>query len=772
MSKYLSLIFILITIIELVESLSYVDSYFPQGNGQYTSSGNCTITLIVGINDDPALYSVTWDHGDVSFTPSTTSYGYNITLKFNGTIVPLLLTFSDQVNYIAHNFGDVYCQESTLPDPGITLPGQTIGERISMIGIKAKLTDDLEMPYMALCYKYSYDFNPNPANAKFPFGYTVGTAKSYTLDMTMIYSTLVKYLNIETKYIRAVAYRVDQPPGTDYDSVNPVLRKVEILPLGTFTKVIRMSFNDGNSGVYSIKALGYLASEADFSSGNPLEGVLEFIVDLDHIFGSRDSYDIVIKDLAFNEVTYRAPTLLPSLYSVPFIITTQRSLYDITALYFKKQNVDVTNQEVRNTLYLNVTRPDLSMRPQIILTDDKTSPFYNAAERRLSYIVKADPAFEGYQMYDSMPYSIVEVTSNYCDYLGPLLSNVTAIPGTTVDDSNPSNVVGWEFVIEDWPNGFKEGYMVIQSDYNPVPYAINFTAADRVSGDIYRGTYRFTRDLYVSSRIEIYSFTLQLSDQANRITSNVQGTIDSSIVVVKHINPFINIIQSPDTSNQLKITTDTTEPSSDTTAPSLCGFRVLNSSVDVGQLHRSIHVSFNVCDGGSGVHVKNTPTVYINAILNEKVGYPTKIVGELKPSPLANSVITYSCIMNLPYGFGASSHLFFAIHGLFDNHLNINGYSTLTLKDLSYTYNITRLYTHNSHAPISMSGGLLTVYGRKFGLTQGLSSGLSTGQIVGIAIGCIAIVGAMIFATFYTIHKRRLYKKQAKRMEQKLKSLQ
>eukprot|EP01133_Synstelium_polycarpum_P003978 gene3978-4606_t len=583
----------------------------------------------------------------------------------------------------------------SIQTPGVLFKADSSnGDRLFIVKLSG---NDYSLTEATLSARFFNRASTKDIMAQFPYGHANGTAKLFALDMSLVYSSLTTNSYLETMY-------VSQPSkfeiNTIVGQVPPVLNRVEVRPLGTYTKVMKIYYSDNMSGFFTLQALGYTFSEADRIWGDNKNGALEFIVEIDRstVYTYKTQYQITITDLALNDETFTTYGLLPTLNSLPPLFPQpQRSIYDITTLYFKKQFVNVTNQEVNNTLYLNVTNADPLMRPQIIIVDELTDDAQFGSEDDITFTGYWDNVMMIYQL-SNFPGAVVNVISNHCDYLGPLLSNATAIPGTTVDDSNPSNVVGWEFVIEDWPNGFKEGYMVIQSDYNPVPYAINFTAADRIDGDIYRGTYRFTRDLYVSSRIEIYTFTLQLADQANRITSNVQGTIGSAI----------------------DITTDTTEPTTDNNPPTLCSFLVHNTSVDVGQINRLIHVEFRVCDTvGSGVHAVNTPTVYISAIYGEHIGYPSKVTGVITATP-SNPIaaITYSCIMNLPYGFGAESHLFFAIHGLFDNHLNINGYSTLALKDQSYTYNITRLYTHDRHAPISMSGGLLTVYGRKLGLIE------------------------------------------------------
>eukprot|EP01133_Synstelium_polycarpum_P003980 gene3980-4609_t len=620
---------------------------------------------------------------------------------------------------------DIYKLKNTITpgtNPIIDLVDFLTEDKVSMVSVSTLLGPP-GITYTATHSKNNINID---VPCRFPYGYGAGNALTYKPALNMLFSTYETGMTMTSTYLTWSS----QGAYTQPTLYPPTVTYVNITSLGTFTKVFTVGFKDEGSGVYTIRFkssnIDKTFTIADMVLGNSLLGAFQFVIDIapavsDDTFYGTIEYTIDVMDMAFNMATVRSQTFLSSLYvAQPMIQSTFRGIKDITTFRFDNLVVNVTNKAVKNILYFNVTNADRYMRPQIDLSrhmydnpidnsdifagywDDSLGlyviPFtipMNTIEGNLKYRLLADPVFESIEISAAFPKSSIKVFSALTE-------------------------IGWDFSIQDSPNGFKEGYIVIQSDYNPVPYTFNFTSANRTSGTIYNGAYSFRIPHVESSRSENFTFQLVLKDQAN----NIAMTNGPSNVY--YPTPLHNVLQDPQAVTQMTIVSNTERARAESDPPNLCNFTVSSNTVDVGSLNRSIQISFTVCDDGSGVHLINTPTIYINSIYNENLGFRSTIDPASRKAVGIAPIVSYVCTLELPYGFGSTNTLYFSVHGLFDNVLNINGYSPMDLKAMGYQYSITRSQSRVPilvrHEPIRQSGGLLTVYGRAFGLEMFFSA--------------------------------------------------
>eukprot|EP01133_Synstelium_polycarpum_P015448 gene15448-18326_t len=218
--------------------------------------------------------------------------------------------------------------------------------------------------------------------------------------------------------------------------------------------------------------------------------------------------------------------------------------------------------------------------------------------------------------------------------------NEFEVPGNDLIE----RMIGWNITIEDAPNGLEYGYIDIYSDLNPV--------AVRVYLD------------------DIFRFSTYLRDTAGNIAESDQNTID----------PLYNVYNS----TQLAISV--TFPTPSESIPVLTSFSVHPNSIDVGSLNRTITVLMTA-SSGVGIKHSNCPVVYISSLHGAILPFKSVNI------PDSDS---FRAVIELPYGFGYLDKLFFSVYGIYDNNLNMAGYSTNDLTNKLFTSNITRTITYAS----------------------------------------------------------------------------
>eukprot|EP01133_Synstelium_polycarpum_P008956 gene8956-10503_t len=573
---------------------------------------------------------------------------------------------------------------------------------------------------------------------------TFPTLCRYQEDVEMPdYATIPTHLALEeAQYFTDIMQMTVTSPQGGYpqDFVVPVLENIKVTPFGGYAMLFTIRITDDNSGVYKfVNSLNGLTSfgAADLISGNHLDGVYEFLVNLESIGTTQDmtTYTIDITDMALNFLSYNSDSFTPANFDfIPKIDhPMQWSPNDFTHFEFEKRICNVTNTAVSNHLYFNVsefnplpTFVNRGLKPKLYLMVGSSSdpdmvkkftfqgawdplrnmfsiPFTipkNLFEGQLQYsllscIPLASPIIQSFVGINSS----LELISNNADLLGPLITNVVSF-------SNSLNF-GWELTIEDFPNGLASGSLNVLTDYDPVPTAYDIMNR-RISGDKYKGVYRVSIPIPKQGRSgQTYTFTAILKDTSFNV-ANIRYDLASST----NIHPFFKIFNTPSES-QLKIPVGL-PGYTDNDPPYLVELRTSSPEIDVGLLDRTVTVTFKVKDDISGVYLKNKPYVYISTMYNEFVGAESALVSSIDAHQAS-----YSCNISLPYGFGHLDQLSISVYGMFDNNLNTNGYSGNDLKTASFPDSIKRKYSFvpilESHSKISHQGGEISIYGRKLG---------------------------------------------------------
>eukprot|EP01133_Synstelium_polycarpum_P019757 gene19757-23668_t len=528
-----------------------------------------------------------------------------------------------------------------------------------------------------------------------------GNILEFLSRYSVFYSAYLQSFSHTHYYTFDESLNITQTPSKS-DTTAPVLRSITITPFGGYSMLVTIRVTDDLSGVHKIYLdidLANIIGMANIVSGNHMDGIYQFFINLDIRMGQTSSITMV--DNAFNHAIASAGNLLPAGDFQLFPHLNHQMDWipsDFTHFEFEKRDCYVTNKSVDNHLYFNVTNANTGFKPKLFLlfkkdkiNFDSHNLFEGAWDRsrdmyNIPFTIPKN-IFEGPLNYELITSTYLqsqtftaqvgfnatlEITSEYADLLGPLITNVSSFIDATS--------FGWDIEIEDFPNGLASGQLNVTSNYDPVPIVLDINTLP-VTGDKYKGVYRVSLPIPKQGRSDqIFTFTAYLKDSAFNVAEVGYGGTKTL-----NVNPFFKVFNTP-SENQLKLPVPMSGYT-DKDPPYLTSLTA-TPEIDVGLMNRTVTVSFTVTDDESGVYAKNNPHVYISTLYGVFEG------AEATPlydnTPLLSS---YSCNITLPYGFGHLDQLFISVYGMFDNNLNTNGYSSNDLKNMSFTHSITRKYS-------------------------------------------------------------------------------
>ncbi|EAL72379.1 hypothetical protein DDB_G0270058 [Dictyostelium discoideum AX4] len=582
----------------------------------------------------------------------------------------------------------------------------------------------------------------------YPYGYSNGTVKYHSVSLS---SASPEYSTSSNSYIilgspseigSGNSSLITVNPNSTIETKIPQLLKVETVFLSYEKVLTRVFAKDVDSGI-SFLYLSNLnkVSSADLVYGDNFNGVYESVETFTTMYGNERP-TVSIYDNAGNNIQYNnmQPTFDTSFNMIPeypayTMIKNQANLdpYTFTGFEFKYNDVDVSNGPFNNTLCMNFAGSNKTMTPRFLqfslaLNPEKAS-LDNATPGswdevkgmfcmdfqipariftgEYTYAVLIPPF-----VYDSYYFAIsvgskaqLRVNSGFADQMPPIITEFSSYPSNAVNVTQDT-VVGWNIRIEDSPNGLASGEFNITSDFDLEPYRIKITPANAVSGDIFSSTYQL--------RIPIKANTCR--SQSFRISSaSITDTMGHTSVLPSsgNVNPLYKFLESP----HLVLNITCPQAIIDNTPPSLISFSTV-SSIEVGAYKdfRNVTFTFKTSDSGSGISSRHNPKIYLSSGEFDQISKISTLVSNV------NGVATYTCTIELPYGYGSYNGILVSIYGIVDNKLNINGYSSVDLQQLGFQNTIKVLYSDvpvlDYTSSIKSTESSLTIYGHKFGIDR------------------------------------------------------
>jgi len=528
---------------------------------------------------------------------------------------------------------------------------------------------------------FSYPFK------NYPYGFTNGNFKNYTFTKSFF---APKYFQTSSITIRTDTQKIISFNPL-IDSTDPLVNKIDYIKLINGQVLVRVNVTCGPSGLKS-----FIIRESD-----P-------ILPIDTVYSNSQYtiYEKIILTPNANAIQFYLSNFYKTVFSsyspIGFLPDIGRIKFsDMTELYFEKNNVDLSNNGVLNTLYLNSTNADINFRIPFklvstseiatnILTQtiawDYLSWDYILQKYKVQFYMPAR-MFTGvvnYILYidgrdmDSpalssiFPTSILNVISSNADEMAPIVSQI--VPKMYPEGSNMT--LSWIITISDPLNGLESGNLTINSDLDYLGYQFTFGPCDSI--DPYEGVYQFniTIDLSICKSQTFSIKELTLRDTSGHFSNSSKFQIDYNYYI---LDPFINI---PDLSiyNIDLICNNSVEINNDINGPEIYNFKTSVDSIDVTSNNRTMDVYFETYDENE-LSLRHNPYIYIEDIFTiQPIGFrATRVKG------YNSTWISYRTTIQIPYNFGISDKRFgISVYGAADKLMNIKGYSFDELKNQSY----------------------------------------------------------------------------------------
>ncbi|EGC35586.1 hypothetical protein DICPUDRAFT_78747 [Dictyostelium purpureum] len=670
-------------------------------------------------------------------SPSNASYAGFTELLGNSPSISNLQITDSQGNKRASDYHYVYFTKND--NNGIIENGNSIQVEDTLINYSI-ININADASHATDSYFYSKMFEQN-IPLKYPFGYSKGTIKYHTVSASFPVPRASSNLNGSISIV--LSHNLVEESSvvlSDFiDTTNPQVLKVETVFLNFEQVITRIYAKDLESGIDHIELTFSKLTSSDLVYGDNFNGVYE-IVETFYSYSGIKTPHITLYDGANNNVEFKSnqPIFDSELNKLPdyplythIKETTGLEPLSFLAFEFIYNDIDVSNGPANNSLCFDFAGSNKTMIPRFTLYSHPLNygfeekafiGSWNDAKEMfcLDFQIPArmftgDALYSIYisPFYYESPHLIgnigekaqLRVRSSFADQMPPIITEFATYPSNNVEITENTNI-GWNIRIEDSPNGFKSAEFNITSDFDLEPYTIRLTPTNATSGNENSGTYQL--------RIPIKANTCR--SQSFRISSasitDTQGHT-SLLPSVYFFNPLMKFLDSP------HLTLNITCPQAivDNTPPVLTSFSPSVNTIEVGVYKdfRNITFTFTTTDSGSGISTRHIPVIYLTA---KGFNNPISKVSEL--ASYSNGFATYTCTIQLPYGYGSYQGILVSVYGIVDNQLNINGYSTTDLQSLGFQSTIKVTYSNNpvldTTSAINSTGASLTIYGHKFGI--------------------------------------------------------
>ncbi|KYQ89900.1 hypothetical protein DLAC_08463 [Tieghemostelium lacteum] len=529
--------------------------------------------------------------------------------------------------------------------------------------------------------------------------------------------------------------------GLQSDIEAPVIQSFTIDDLGGMLMVITVEATDDISGVYKI-SMGSLSMYSwDVMNGTIVNGKWSKVFDYSKLTDYYRVPTLSIWDVAGNMkeleianygVIFTDTPVYPNVIPRQFGLGQTFNNLSISTLKFEKNDIDLSQLSDSNSVYINFTNVNRWMTIRLIIDpisepylfetkDHYYDVFYGTWDetRNMFKIDFTLPLrmFTGpvnfivyypdvvFYSQDLLFYGINEtlrVVSDNADQMPPIITKLMKFQDTD------SNVIGWDMLISDTVNGFKEGFISVISSIDSTGY--NFTITPKVNQNIFEDTYSIRIQLPNYYQSQVFSLNLvRLVDQ-HGVTSQVEyGQSNPYTDKTRGISPLYRVVNSVN-----QTITVSAKELLDTQTPSLLQVSFSRETVDVGRGDRSLSVYFNISAPIANVSRLHIPTCSLMAINFREQSTKAVLVD------YQYSSASYECNFELDYGFGyPHTKIILSLYGYSDTYGNLGGVSThdIIMADLPYYVSVefTRTVPIILSVPdISDQGGQLSIFGNYF----------------------------------------------------------
>ncbi|KAF2068986.1 hypothetical protein CYY_009698, partial [Polysphondylium violaceum] len=489
-------------------------------------------------------------------------------------------------------------------------------------------------------------------------------------------------------------------PSSNIDDTPPNIVSVSYVTFGNI-RIYTVHITDDKSGFQKLIPYGNYTS---LTSGTLLDGVYEFQVDL-------SKQVVVAPKLAVCDFVLNCRDVFISSFQTSdggnFTNNYEfKSIGDINRVYWKYNNIDVSNDNVNNTLYICSSirnlKPHIQRESELLklsgLSYASFMPakigiymgscyefdyviYKNTMTGMAKYIFWMTDKFIESSLLETYfgEESKLKIKSINGDELGPLITNVQLSPGNSITIQLVDTSIEWLITIEDKFNGFKKGKITIAGDVGLVKYNFELTTLDLISGDEKYGVYKLVVPILYKCKSQKYFIQyVELEDNMGYQTIYIQdGKYDGNVP-----DSMIHILHDVDTLSSIR--TQCMWAQTDTEPPQLSSFTFSPNTIDstfsglfFDNTPRLVTFNFVVTDN-EGVLNSSIPIIYLQDQSLDIIQQTSQVID------YSGTSASYQCKFNIPYGFGFPNGIKVSVFGMVDLQSNIRGYSISQLFDAGF----------------------------------------------------------------------------------------
>jgi len=689
---------------------------------------------IVNFNNDTTLYLGyfneynIFDKKEINYTLSNiilyVNYTNSITIgSFNRSIQPLIKPNPNEFVNSLVSYYDIFKIE------GLEFPRYLVSTILFNVS--------LENVKDASLINYGIEPWLTSKHLSYPYGYSNGTLLNFRSSISTLFPrycpTSLNYIvaNISSSFINIIS-------GNTTDELPPVLHSISFIVLDHMNLIIRINVSDDYSGFHSLVLPGLVTvTHMDFVSGTYQNGIFETI--FNYYDNESGIFLLTICDNVRNVKSFE--------YYIDLPIKNEFNISDstyFTKFEFKYNNIELTDGGT-NILYFNYTNANPNLTPAFkfiysqevaaqldtlnqyekLYWDDEKKLFslkFNMPSSLLPGVMDYSFIFQKLKFNPSSMASLLGLnsilyvkSSKNPDQFPPIISNITQLLPYSIKTKEGfvKTTFGWELIVIDQSLDSLEGLVHVTSEYDLVGFKFNLFPNSSISRTADTMTYNITFSIIDElCRNQTYRITKVWLMDSNRQVSSTDSK--------KLINPFFKLFSTTlESTLSIKVVNCSCN---DTIAPEISPMFPLEI-VDVASDDRNIFISFNVTDNQSGVSIRHVPMIYLENSSGDRLEYLATIANLPATNSITNPIlnVNYNTSVDIPYGFGYPNGIIVSIYGISDNCMNINGYSAGLF---NYNFSIIQVKFNSikpiieNYSPITEKGGVLTLYGRQFGINS------------------------------------------------------
>ncbi|EGC38159.1 hypothetical protein DICPUDRAFT_76235 [Dictyostelium purpureum] len=583
----------------------------------------------------------------------------------------------------------------------------------------------------------------------YPYPFGVISTSQNVVDYSVAFITPPSSYNswwiVNLQYSADTTKTLYNISSSDVPPISIVLPKLTLLDYkdngDTFSLLIGAQHSSGISSIsvnLCTRSCINIINPSHLVQGTIFNGVYRYTLLKNRVGLQYTKADIFVKSRDGNSKSYK----LYDVYNDSFDYVKPLPFFEgaltpetIKRIYFEKNNVDVTNNQVDNTMYIETTKrfdnfvfgfhPNYMLAVKPVGTAgayffrDESDPQYtsiwNGNLNRYEIRFKIPKSIFGPVPYIITPLQLdntffynylqngieseLRIISKDPNILPPIIETIDVSPAILSPPvAQETTTLYFLLTLSESSNGFSYGIVNINSDYDPMGRNITFTGP----GDILNCSFQIS----YYDRPQTYKIGyIWLNDTQGHISEYPSKT---------KVNP---LMKHMDTLNTKTIKVGDVGYSYDTTPPKIESFKV--DTLNLNDSNRTVSFTIMAIDPQSGIYTSGLssrllPVVYLSSS-NFTVISSVAQVEHVFP----NGSTIYKTSITISYGFGYPEGILISIFGLTDNNLNTKGYQFDDLAKLEAPYRLnSSIYEGPFISNSQYSNGLLTLNGFRFGLSK------------------------------------------------------